>query len=84
MVSSANNDRWKVANQPHQFKHRDVVRAFKAASAAGVSNPSVQVRCPNGTVITIDSKPDAVTAVIPKPGKAPSSRSSRTSVGSRK
>ena len=58
-----------MANQPHQFKHRDVVRAFKAASAAGVSNPSVHVRCPNGTVITIDSKPDAVTAVIPKSGK---------------
>jgi hypothetical protein len=67
-----------VANQPHQFKHRDVVRAFKAAAAAGVSNPSVHVRCPNGTVITIDSKPEAVTAVIPKSGKVRSSARNAT------
>ena len=59
-----------MVNRPHQFKHRDVVRAFKAAAAAGVSNPSVQVRCPNGTVITIDSKPDAAAAATTKPGKA--------------
>jgi propanediol dehydratase large subunit len=65
-----------MANQPNQFKHRDIVRAFKAAEAAGVPNPSVQVHCPNGTVITIDSKPEAAAAVIPKPGKVrqPASR----------
>jgi hypothetical protein len=65
----------EMVGRPHQFKHRDVVRAFRAASAAGVPNPSVHVRCPNGTVITIDSKPDAAASAIPKPGKAQPSRS---------
>ena len=59
-----------MANRPNQFKHRDIVRAFKAAEAAGVPNPSVQVHCANGATITIDSKPDKVAAVLSKPGKA--------------
>lgn len=72
-----------MANQPQPFKTHHVTRALKAALAAGVQNPSCTVRLPGGATITIDSgKPDA--AVIPKPGKAPSSRSSRTSVGGRK
>ena len=65
-----------MANRPHPFRHRDVVRAFKAASAAGVSNPTVQIRCRDGTEITVaGGKPDEPPAAIPpKPGKA--SRSS--------
>ena len=73
----------KWANQPHQFKHRDIVRAFKAAEAAGVRNPSVQVQCPNGYVITIDGKLDTAAAVMPKPGKVRST-SPRASVGGRR
>jgi hypothetical protein len=59
-----------MANRPNQFKHRDIVRAFRAAEAAGVPNPSVRFQCPNGTTITIDSnKPDKVAAVLSKPAK---------------
>jgi hypothetical protein len=32
-----------LANQPHAFKHRDVVRAIKAARAAGVNVGQVTV-----------------------------------------
>jgi hypothetical protein len=58
-----------VTNQPHQFKHRDIVRAFRAAEAAGVPNPTVQIRCRDGTEITVGGKPDG-TAAIPKQAKA--------------
>ncbi len=66
-----------MTNLPNQFKHRDIVRAFRAASAAGVTNPSVKVHCPNGTCITIDSKPDETVAAIPKPAKAAPIKSKR-------
>jgi hypothetical protein len=65
-----------MAGRPPQFKLRDVTRAFRAAEAAGVRDPRVEVKCPNGSVITIDSKPDKGTAA-PMPGKVPPSRSSR-------
>ena len=55
-----------MANQPQQFKHHHIVRAFKAAEAAGVRNPTVSVRLPNGTTIDIGSKPPAMA----RPGKA--------------
>ena len=32
-----------MANQPHAFKHRDIVRAVKAARAAGVDVKTVTV-----------------------------------------
>jgi len=38
-----------MANQPHAFKHREVVRCLKAASAAGIEHPSVRIRLPGGT-----------------------------------
>jgi hypothetical protein len=63
-----------MAGRPSQFRLHDVKRAFAAAKAAGVSSPRVEVRCPNGSVITIDGKPDETVAAA-KPGKA--SRSSR-------
>jgi hypothetical protein len=31
------------------FRHHDVVRALRAAQAAGVANPSVRIRVPSGT-----------------------------------
>jgi hypothetical protein len=62
-----------MANRPQPFRQHQITRALRAAVAAGMPNPSVLVRCPNGTVITIDSKSDAV--AILKPGKVrPSSR----------
>ena len=68
-----------VTNQPHQFKHRDVVRAVRAASAAGVQASEVKVVLPSGASIVISgSKPDQ--AAAPKQGKVPpTSRSSRRS-----
>ena len=56
---------------PRQFKHSDVVRAYRAAEAVGVSNPTIHIRCPNGSVITIDGKPDAAVAVPKHPSKPP-------------
>jgi hypothetical protein len=65
-----------MAGRPQQFKHRDVTRAVRAASAAGVHASEVKVVLPTGATIIISGKPDAVAAV--KPGKAsPASRSSR-------
>jgi hypothetical protein len=58
-----------MANQPHQFKHRDVVRAFRAAEAAGVSNPTVQVQLPNGTTLVIGGAGETDETL--KPTKAP-------------
>jgi hypothetical protein len=62
-----------MANRSQPFRQHQITRALRAAVAAGVPNPSVSVRCPNGTIITVDSKADAV-AVL-KPSKVrPSSR----------
>jgi hypothetical protein len=44
-------------NKAQPFRQHHITRALKAAAAAGVPNPSVSVRCPNGTIITVDSKP---------------------------
>jgi hypothetical protein len=56
-----------MANQPQPFKHHHIVKAFRAAEAAGVRNPMVSIRLPGGATIAIGSKPDE--AVIPKSGK---------------
>jgi hypothetical protein len=42
-----------MANTPHQFKHREVVRCLKAASAAGMRDPTVHIKLPNGTEYSI-------------------------------
>jgi len=65
-----------MANQSQPFKHHHIVRAFRAAEAAGVANPTVEVRPPTGATITIGGKPDKVARAIPKRIKA-SSVSSR-------
>jgi len=39
-----------MANAPHKFKNRDITRCLRAASAAGVSRPTVEVHLlPGGT-----------------------------------
>ena len=48
-----------MANQPHLFKHRDVVRAVKAAKAAGI----------DASQVTVDPRTGAIT-VGPAPGAA--------------
>jgi hypothetical protein len=48
-----------MVNQPHVFKHRDVVRAVKAAKAAGI----------DASQVTVDPRTGAIT-VGPAPGVA--------------
>ena len=45
-----------MVNQPHAFKHRDVVRAVKAAKAAGIDASQVKVD-PNTGEITVGPAP---------------------------
>jgi hypothetical protein len=67
-----------MTNQPHQFRHRDVVRAVRAASAAGVQASEVKVVLPSGASIVISGSKPNEAAAIPKQGKAPTpSRNSR-------
>jgi hypothetical protein len=69
-----------MTNQTHGFKHRDVVRAVRAASAAGVHASEVKVVLPTGATIVISGsgKPTNASAAIPKPTKVqPASRGSR-------
>jgi hypothetical protein len=56
-----------MVNRAQPFRHHDVKRAFRAAVAAGVHNPSVEVRLPTGTTITIcgDDKPGARVSTVP-------------------
>jgi hypothetical protein len=71
-----------MANQTQPFKHHHIVRAFKAAEAAGVANPTVEVHLPGGATIVIGGgKADKAAPAIPKFGKAqsPSSHRSRRS-----
>lgn len=37
-----------MVNRPRDFRHHDVVRALRAATAAGIANPSFTVRLPGG------------------------------------
>ena len=72
-----------MVNRAQPFRHHDVKRAFRAAVAAGVSNPSVEVRLPTGTTITIGSgKQDETASTTPaakanKPQLKPRSRTVR-------
>jgi hypothetical protein len=61
--------RWKMPNKAQPFTHYHLVKAFKAASAAGVPDPVVRVSLANGTTIAISGKPGEAAAVIPKPDK---------------
>jgi hypothetical protein len=49
-----------MANQPQVFRQHQITRALKAASRAGMPNPTVEVRLPTGATIFIGSgKPTA-------------------------
>jgi hypothetical protein len=47
-----------MVNQPHVFKHRDIVRAVKAARAAGIDASQVKVD-PHTGEITVGPAPGA-------------------------
>jgi hypothetical protein len=57
-----------MANQPQEFRHHQIVRAFRAAEAAGVRDPTVRVVLPNGTEFHIGAggKPAPPPVVAPK------------------
>jgi hypothetical protein len=38
-----------MVGRPRDFRHGDVVRAIRAAKAAGIDSPSVRIRTPGGT-----------------------------------
>ena len=47
--------------QPRSPIHKpDICRAYRAALAAGIKRPRIEVTCPNGTVIAIteENRPD--------------------------
>jgi hypothetical protein len=52
-------------NKKQAFPQHHITRALKAASAAGVINPSVEVRLPGGATITVGGKPDKAAPVSP-------------------
>src|SRR5262245_13681006 len=63
-----------MANQPHAFKNRDITRCLKAASAAGVSHPTVEVHLlPGGaTKYVVGGE------VLPQPRKSAERRADKT------
>jgi hypothetical protein len=61
-----------VANRVQPFHQHHVRRALKAAAAAGMSNPSVEVRLPSGATI-------AVSGAVDKPPRAVSPRAAPAS-----
>jgi|SRR5215831_6107576 len=63
-----------MVNRPRDFRHHDVVRAIRAARAAGI-DPSVRIRTPTGTEYFFGgevgaSKPKRVPDPGPKSGTA--------------
>jgi hypothetical protein len=44
-----------MVNRPRDFRHHDVVRAFRAAEAAGVKDAHVKIHLPSGTVLHVGS-----------------------------
>jgi len=62
-------------NKAQPFRQHHITRALRAAAAAGAPNPTCTIRCSDGTVFTISSKPDD--AAIPPPKKTPSRKSAR-------
>ena len=53
-----------MVNRPRDFRHHDVVRAIRAARAAGVENPSVRIRGPSGNEYYVSG--GEVEAPVPK------------------
>jgi hypothetical protein len=54
----------EMVGRPSQFKHRDVVRAVRAASAAGMQASEVKVVLPTGATIVISGKPDKAAPAV--------------------
>jgi len=54
-----------MANQSQPFRQHHIKRALKAAEAAGMRNPMVEVHLPTGTKLIIGSQPAAKTVSKP-------------------
>src|SRR5262249_43659831 len=70
----------KMVNRPRDFRHHDVVRAIRAATAAGIPNPSVRIRGPSGIEYYISG--GEVTAPETKKSKQPRGADSAKGGGS--
>jgi hypothetical protein len=66
-----------MVTRAHSFRHADIKRAFRAAEAAGVRNPTVRVVCRNGTELHIGSADGELEAASSKPKRASSRRPAR-------
>jgi hypothetical protein len=59
-----------MANIPQPFHQHHVARALRGAVAAGVRDPTVEVRLPTGATITVGSgKPTVPDCPVPTPRK---------------
>jgi hypothetical protein len=59
-----------MANQPQVFRQHQITRALKAASRAGMPNPTVEVHLPTGAKIIVGSgKPSVPDRPVQSPRK---------------
>jgi hypothetical protein len=67
-----------MVTRAHNFRHSDIKRAFRAAEAAGVKNPTIRVVCRNGTELhiggSVGGEPEVASS---KPKRASSRRLAR-------
>jgi hypothetical protein len=69
-----------MANRSQPFRQHHIARALRAASAAGMQNPTVEVRLPTGATIVIGGAGGkSAAAAVLKPGKVRSSAPARKS-----
>jgi hypothetical protein len=58
-----------MANKTQKFRHHEIVRGLRAAAAAGVRDPTVQVCLPDGTRFVFGSGQLDETAAVGKVAK---------------
>jgi hypothetical protein len=59
-----------MGNKVQKFRQHEVSRAIRGAAAAGMKNPSVEVRLPGGTSIVLGGPIEAREPAISKPARA--------------
>jgi hypothetical protein len=72
-----------MGNQPQPFKTHHIARALRGAAAAGMRNPTVEVRLPTGATIVVGGA-GKLDAARPSPGRVQQSVRARGSHPARK